>query len=674
MAAMEQVSESSHPLASFRRVWRQEGWLGVARRIRARLWWLGLEPSASRLRPPEAPTMIEIGETPLEGFARSISLPMVADPAVSVIVPVLDQVEHTLCCLASMGRHRPATPFEVVLVDDGSRDDASRLLRSVPNLVLVRNETTLGFVRSVNRGAAAARGRLLLLLNNDTQVRPGWLDGLVAAFEDPEVGIAGSKLIYPSGHLQEAGAVLRSDGTVELVGLNDNPHRPQYNVSREVDHCSGASLMIPRDLFLDLGGLDEAYAPAYFEDCDLALRVRQAGRKVVYAPASTVVHHLSLTTSAVGVKNQQIETNRQRLLDTWSDLIAHRERVRVLAFYLPQYHPIPENDAWWGPGFTEWTNVVRARPLFHGHRQPRLPADLGFYDLRLPEVRGAQADLAARHGLSGFCYYYYWFGGKRLLERPLLDVLEQGKPGFPFCVCWANENWTRRWDGHDDEILIGQRHSPQDDRRFLESLLPFFEDERYVRVDGRPLLLLYRPQLLPDVARTTAIWREVALGAGVGELYVGAVQSFDAAWDADPRPWGFDAAVEFPPHGLAAPRRRPFGSSRRSRFFDYAMSAERFVARPVPDYPLFRTVMPSWDNTPRRRERAHVFLDGSPEVYERWLEAVVRQTRHLRFGDERIVFINAWNEWAEGNTLEPDVDNGHAYLEATARALGVPSP
>jgi GT2 family glycosyltransferase len=618
--------------------------------------------------------MIQIAAGSQRSFASGISLPAATDPLVSVIVPVLDHVEHTLCCLAAMCRHSPTRSYEVVVVDDGSRDDSPALLPLVRGLVYLRNGTTQGFVRSVNRGARAARGRFLLLLNNDTQVQPGWLDELVAAFDEPGIGIAGSKLIYPSGHLQEAGAVLRADGSVELVGLNDDPRRPEYDVSREVDHCSGASLMIPRDLFLDLGGFDDVYAPAYFEDCDLALRVRRRGLKVVYVPGSLIVHHLSVTTNHVGAKEHQIEVNRRLLLERWGEVIARQERVRVIAFYLPQYHPIPENDTWWGKGFTEWTNVARATPLFPGHRQPRVPADLGFYDLRLPEVREAQAELAARHGLSGFCYYYYWFNGRRLLERPLLEMLAQKRPDFPFCVCWANENWTRRWDGHEDEILIAQQHSPEDDRLFLESLLPCFEDERYIRVDGRPLLVLYRPQLLPDLERTTAIWRQVARGAGLGELYLAAVQSFDAEWDVDPRPWGFDAAVEFPPHGLAALRARPRGARRGGRFFDYAKSAERFAARQLPRYPLLRTVMPSWDNSPRRGERAHVFLNGSPESYGRWLEAMVRQTRHLKFGDERLVFINAWNEWAEGNYLEPDLEHGHAYLEATARALGAPPP
>jgi GT2 family glycosyltransferase len=669
MEGVASAAPKNNRLGAIRRVWRQEGWPGVVWRLRKRLWWLGLPPFVARRPRLPRPKLLEATGRSRESFAAEIPLPAVEEPLVSVIVPALDHIEYTLLCFAAMCRHPPAASFEVVVVDDGSADDSPRLLRLVPNLVYLRNEVPQGFVPSVNRAARVARGRFLLLLNNDTQVQPGWLDELVAAFDDPDVGIAGSRLIFPSGHLQEAGAVLRSDGSVELVGLNDDPRLPQYNVGREVDHCSGASLMIPRDLFLELGGFDEAYAPAYFEDCDLALRVRSRGRKIVYVPGSVVVHHLSVTTSGLSSKECQIEANRRRLLERWGDVIARQERVRAIAFYLPQYHPIPENDAWWGKGFTEWTNVARAKPLFPGHRQPRVPADLGFYDLRLPEIREAQAELAVRHGLAGFCYYHYWFNGKRLLERPLLDVLALKRPAFPFCVCWANENWTRRWDGHDDQVLIRQQHSPEDDRLFLESLLPCFQDGRYIRVNGRPLLLVYRPQLLPDVARTIAIWRQLASEAGFGDLYLAAVQSFDAEWNVDPRPSGFDAAVEFPPHGLAVPMARPRGFRGAARFFDYEESAERFMMRPVPQYPLLRTVMPSWDNSPRRQERADIFLNASPEVYGRWLQTIVRQTRQLRFGDERLLFINAWNEWAEGNYLEPDHEHGHAYLEATARAL-----
>jgi len=651
------------------RIWRQQGPAAVVKRLRVRLGWR--DPFGApevHVRPPR---LIGLGGRTPAAFAGTLRFPPVADPVVSVVVPAFGQLEYTLCCLAALARHEARASFEVIVVDDASPDATPDLLPRVPGLVYVRNAENQGFVRSVNRGLAAARGRLVVLLNNDTQVQDGWLDALVAAFEDPAVGIAGSKLVYPSGHLQEAGAVLRADGRVELVGLNDDPARPEYERPRAVDHCSGASLMIPRALFQELGGFDEAYAPAYYEDCDLSLRVRARGLQVRYVPASVVVHHLSVSTGGAPDKMRRIEKNRAVLLERWGEALAAQEKVRAIAFYLPQYHAIPENDAWWGAGFTEWTNVRRAQPLYPGHRQPRVPAELGYYDLTDPEARAAQAALAARFGVSAFCYYYYWFNGKRLLERPLLEMLAQGRPDFPFCLCWANENWTRRWDGLEDQVLIGQQYGPEDDRAFMEALQPVFADPRYVRVGGRPLFLHYRASLLPDPRRTTDTWREVCRRGVGADPYLLSVQSVDTDFLADPRDQGFDAAVEFPPHGGAVPVAAPkgFDTAAGGRFFDYARTAARFAARRLPAYPLFRTVMPSWDNSPRRGARGFIFRDGGPADYERWLGAVARQTRQLRHGDERIVFINAWNEWGEGNTLEPDQEHGHAYLEATARAL-----
>ncbi|MGB5065141.1 MAG: glycoside hydrolase family 99-like domain-containing protein [Candidatus Competibacter sp.] len=345
--------------------------------------------------------------------------------------------------------------------------------------------------------------------------------------------------------------------------------------------------------------------------------------------------------------------------------------VRLIAFYLPQYHPIPENDRWWGKGFTEWTNVTKAMPNFAGHYQPRLPADLGFYDLRVPEVRDEQAALAQHYGVYGFCYYYYWFAGKRLLHRPLDEVVQSGYPDFPFCVCWANENWSRRWDGLHADILIAQQHSDEDDLNFIQSLEPALRDPRYIRVNDRPLLLVYRIGLLPDAGRTAAIWRRYSHEAGLGELYLSAVQSFGAT--EDPRDFGFDAAVEFPPHAMAVLAERParmLNPNFQGMFYDYAATAEVFMNRPAAPYPLFRTAMPSWDNTARRQDASEIFLNAKPECYERWLRRLVELTRGSRPGPERLVFVNAWNEWAEGNYLEPDRQFGHRYLEATRNALG----
>jgi lipopolysaccharide biosynthesis protein len=364
---------------------------------------------------------------------------------------------------------------------------------------------------------------------------------------------------------------------------------------------------------------------------------------------------------------------------------ASRADVRLLAFYLPQFHPIPENDRWWGAGFTEWTNVVKARPAFRGHHQPQLPTELGFYDLRVPEVREAQAELAREHGLSGFCYYHYWFNGRRLLQRPFEEVLTSGRPDFPFCLCWANENWTRAWDGAAREVLMPQEYSPEDDRRHFDHLAPAFRDPRYVRVDGKPLFLVYRTELLPDPARTAEIWREQARLSGIGELYLARVENFVAG--IDPKTIGFDAAVEFAPDWRALPapilrrqRWTPLTWLQRHiriapkvyfehRVYRYETLVRRMLAKPSPSYKQLRCLTPGWDNSPRRAKGAFIFRGSSPRAYEHWLRELVRSTLDRFQGDERILFVNAWNEWAEGNHLEPDDRWGRAYLEATARAL-----
>ena len=357
--------------------------------------------------------------------------------------------------------------------------------------------------------------------------------------------------------------------------------------------------------------------------------------------------------------------------------------TQLIAFYLPQYHPIPENDAWWGQGFTEWNNVARARPLFRGHDQPHLPADLGFYDLRLPEARAAQADLARAYGIAGFCYYHYWFKGRRLLNRPFDEVLESGRPDFPFCLCWANEPWTRAWDGRSGQVLIGQDYSDDDDREHIRWLARAFRDPRYIRVGGRPLFAVYRASKLPDQRRTTEIWREEARRLGVGELFLCRVESFPSE-HGDPAAHGFDAAIEFQPDWVEILRQKPLhrdlprralwklgvnrSAYQRHQIFSYAWLVERMLRKPRPPYPRFPCVTPMWDNSARRKTDALILRNGSPALYEQWLRAVVAKTR-TRPAHEQIIFINAWNEWAEGNHLEPDARNGRAYLEATQRAL-----
>jgi len=355
--------------------------------------------------------------------------------------------------------------------------------------------------------------------------------------------------------------------------------------------------------------------------------------------------------------------------------LAATSPVRAIAFYLPQFHPIPENDRWWGKGFTEWTNVTRARPSFAGHYQPHLPADLGFYDLRVPEVLEQQAALAREHGIHGFCYHYYWFAGKRLLERPVETMRTSGRPDFPYCLCWANENWTRRWDGAEEDVLIAQHSSRADDESFIRGLLPHLRDPRYIRVDGRPLILIYRVGTLPDPRATAAVWREVCRSEGIGELYLCAAKTFDTS---DPRPYELDALVEFPPHGarvLTANLQVDITNpDYRGSVYDYREFVQDLLAEPEPLYVSHPTVMPGWDNTARLPNVANIFVNAAPEIYEVWLREVVARVVDHRRPEERLVFINAWNEWAEGAHLEPDRRYGRQYLLATCRALtGAPA-
>ncbi len=351
--------------------------------------------------------------------------------------------------------------------------------------------------------------------------------------------------------------------------------------------------------------------------------------------------------------------------------------TRLIAFYLPQFHPIPENDVWWGKGFTEWANVTTARPVFPGHYQPHLPADLGFYDLRVAEVREEQARLAREHGIFGFCYYYYYFNGKRLLNRPLEENLASGKPDFPFCICWANENWTRRWDGNDAHILIEQVHSHEDDIEFIHQLLPVLQDKRYIRVNNKLLVLIYRVDRMPEPYKTAETWRNIVKQELNEDIYLCAVNNFIK--DIDPEVLGFDGTVQFPldfhppcrvdVKQFSDENSLDFEEIRGHWLIDYPAIANHLVNLPQPAYKFFRGVFPAWDNTARRQHSSAIFINSSPELYKHFLKATIAVTQAQHSGDERLIFINAWNEWAEGAHLEPDQKYGMQWLEATREAV-----
>jgi lipopolysaccharide biosynthesis protein len=348
-------------------------------------------------------------------------------------------------------------------------------------------------------------------------------------------------------------------------------------------------------------------------------------------------------------------------------------QARAIAFYLPQFHPIPENDEWWGPGFSEWTSAARARRLFPGHAQPHLPADLGFYDLRLPEARESQAELAQLYGIEAFCYWHYWFAGRRILERPYDEMLESGRPNFSFCLGWANQTWSGTWHGAPDRILIEQTYPGlEDDRRHFEHVLPAFRDPRYFRVDGRPLFYVFRPELLPEPAAFVERWQESAARAGLGPLYLVAENSDLLGRGpkyATARQDGFDATVYIRlPAAVGAWETFKMRVARKLLRWP-----ERYhYARAFPEAPpslrgetTHPCIYPNWDNTPRSGRHGLVITHSSPDAFKAHAHAAVRSLLDRPF-EQRLLFVKSWNEWAEGNYLEPDLEYGHGFLQALA--------
>lgn len=361
-------------------------------------------------------------------------------------------------------------------------------------------------------------------------------------------------------------------------------------------------------------------------------------------------------------------------------------KIRLIAFYLPQYHPIPENDVWWGKGFTEWTNVAKAKPLFKGHYQPHLPADLGFYDLRIPEVREAQAEMARDAGIEGFCYWHYWFAGKQLLERPFNEVLASGKPDYPFCLAWANQSWTGIWHGAPDRVLIEQTYPGKEDHiAHFNALLPAFSDDRYIKVDGKPIFVVYKPNELPDPDQFISLWQDLAIENGLNGIYFLGMRN--STWDHLNN--GFDGII-FDNLSLI---RHQIKQKKQSKLDQYLKKIKKrllpglipsgnqnlliysyreLVAHGLPNLnPLkdeYPTIFPNWDNTPRANSYGFVFQNSTPKLFQIQLTEAIRQV-NSRPVEKQLIFIKSWNEWAEGNYLEPDQKFGKAYLDAICEII-----
>ena len=363
------------------------------------------------------------------------------------------------------------------------------------------------------------------------------------------------------------------------------------------------------------------------------------------------------------------------MMDTEKQSKSHDNRTaaRLIAFYLPQFHPIPENDEWWGKGFTEWTNTAKAKSIFRGHYQPHIPADLGFYDLRVPETRIAQAEMAKEYGIEAFCYYHYWFAGKRLLERPFAEVLQSGEPDFPFCLCWANQTWSGIWHGSPERILIEQTYPGYEDyQAHFEALLPAFTDKRYVRVEGKPIFIIYMPKEIPNVQKVMEFWRNLAAQSGLNDLFLVGVAFGKET--VVPGEFGLDAWIRqiLPPIRCETHFSwgRPIGKMRELYFekrklptiYSYEKFVSELIAEISFDEDNFPCLIPNWDNTSRSGSRGLVLHGSTPELFRLQIRRALR-AMHVVPVERKLIFLKSWNEWAEGNHLEPDLKFGRVYLQ-----------
>jgi len=581
-------------------------------------------------------------------------------------------------------------PDEILFIDDCSDDNSMKVAEQYKDKIkIVRNEKNLGIVANFNKAVSLTKGNYICLLGADNRFRSDYVEKCKFALDThPDVAIVYTN-VFLFGPFAEIWA--KRFGAKPLPGneefflweFPEFSEEVRRNLRRQ--NVMHGSSMYRRAAFEEVGGYLESKAP---EDQNLFARILEKGWNAIRCPEYLLEyrHHSNKQDCTQRIFAMEFANIRKQLqerdayitkltsqINSYQKML-ERNQVHpvktshcLIAFYLPQFHPIPENDEWWGKDFTDWVNVAKAMPQFPGHYQPRIPADLGYYDLRLPEVRQAQANLAREYGIYGFCYYHYWFNGKLLLESPLHEVLNSGKPDFPFCLCWANEDWTRAWDGRSGDILIQQDYTEDDDLEHIRYLCKFFHDKRYIRINGKPLFLVYRASKIPVPRKTTAIWREEARKLGVGEVYLCRVESFPDE-HTDPTVIGFDAAVEFQPDWTELGDKLSNGIYGDHEVFSYDQIVERMLKKIKPPYKRFPCVTPTWDNSPRRKSNAYIFIDSTPQVYERWLKETIRNFK-IYSPEENFIFINAWNEWGESNYLEPDLKFGKAYLEATKNAL-----
>ena len=622
---------------------------------------------------------ISIKDEDAERLISSLTFPNPDEPLISIVIPVYNAFKELTELLMSIEKYTVLKNYEVLILDDASEDSRiERTLADHNSIKYIKNIKNRGFVKSVNRAVSEVNGKYILLLNSDIQLLNDISSILLERLsKNKNIALCGPKILFPDGKLQEAGCLIHSNCQTEMTGFGDDPNDGRYSFDRYVDYISGACWMFEKSLFKELGGLDTEYSPAYVEDVDFCTGAVKRGKKILYVSDALIMHHLSISSQSLSnsYKIYHSAKNKKRFIQKHSGFYKKHSEIKPIAFYLPQFHTIPQNDYWWGKNFTEWRAASDAKPQFKGHYQPHIPADLGFYDLMNRDTFTEQAKLAKRYGIEGFCFYYYNFGEFELLEGALENFIDS-EADINFCLCWANENWTRRWDGQESDILVEQKgNDPEIFLNVLRDMERFLKDSRYIRIDGKPMILIYRASMFDNIKEKLISWRRYWREKHNEELYICIVDSMERADGnaENPENLGFDAAVEFPVHHVTSrynlkESERLDGVEFKGAVIDYADAVEEICSRKHPGYKRIPGCFPSWDNTPRRGSEAVIFKDAHPSLFQLFLE-YKSQEAMLLSGDERMIFINAWNEWGEGAHLEPDLKYGHSGLSIIENSL-----
>lgn len=592
-------------------------------------------------------------------------------PRISIIIPFYNSIKTLPICLGAINNNTFQN-FEIILICDQTDIAIKKFilkLESLKKIKVIFNDSNKGFSKSCNLGAKIANGEYLFFLNDDCYIDDNYLENLnnYLLQNKNDVGSIGSKILNLDNSLQEYGCYLDRYSKGMFIGYGDDFSKSKYSFSKEVEYSSASALTINKRLFKKLKGFDENID--YCQDSKLCFDLKNLNYKNIVLPSLLCIHELSKSRNNF-TKHYDIMSSIDNLpIDFKINCLT--KDIKSFAFYLPQYHPFKENNYFWGKGFTEWANIAKAKPNFEGHYQPRIPADLGFYDIREKSTLQSQIKLAKKYHIFGFCYYYYFMNNKRVMSH-LFDQIEKNGHNFnfPFVICYANENWTRAWDGQNENILLHSNNEHEELKRFVISIERLLNNKDYYRVDDKPVLLIYNIDNFHNPQFSISLIRKAAK-KNIGELYIIACETFTKATNPiKPLDIGVDANVEFPPHNIGERINNDnhLFNNTNKKLLDYDSLINANLSLES-DYIKYKSVCLGWDNTPRRQYQSLVCQNSSPDKFYNWLMSSFEYTLSNHPRDKRLVFINAWNEWCEGTYLEPDTKFGHNYLLAHKSAI-----